>query len=219
MPLTTTPLAMTFRPLDGWPGPMTEDRRPATFTANWDNTRRLLHRELVALDATAVVIQVAVTQDAIRVDGSFPRADAKPTHPGVVLAFSSIHGPLQYAADRYQRNRYMDGWQANVRAIGLGLQALRAVDRYGITSRGEQYTGWAALPASTSSLTRESALELIAEWADNSHIHTERWDINRAEQEPALAWQKARHNAHPDRFGSDQDFLDVTEAGVVLGVA
>ena len=33
MPLTPAP--MTFRPLSDWPGPMTEERRPATFTAGW----------------------------------------------------------------------------------------------------------------------------------------------------------------------------------------
>lgn len=38
-------------------------------------------------------------------------------------------------------------WQDNVRAIALGLEALRKVDRYGIGKRGEQYVGWRALPA------------------------------------------------------------------------
>lgn len=35
-------------------------------------------------------------------------------------------------------------WQHNVRSIALGLEALRAVDRYGITRRGQQYAGFRA---------------------------------------------------------------------------
>lgn len=42
-------------------------------------------------------------------------------------------------------------WQINLRAIALGLEALRKLDRYGITSRGEQYTGWRAIEATPSS--------------------------------------------------------------------
>ena len=35
-------------------------------------------------------------------------------------------------------------WQHNLRSIALGLEALRAVDRYGISRRGEQYAGFRA---------------------------------------------------------------------------
>jgi hypothetical protein len=65
------------------------------------------------------------------------------------VSFESRFGPLRYATDRYAPRWSGDppGWQANVRAIALALQALRAVDRYGVSTRGEQYTGWSALPA------------------------------------------------------------------------
>jgi hypothetical protein len=36
-------------------------------------------------------------------------------------------------------------WQANLRAITLGLEALRRVQRYGIVKEDEQYTGFKAL--------------------------------------------------------------------------
>src|SRR5690606_5164123 len=79
-------------------------------------------------------------EDDIRLDG-LPRANARPGHQGVVLAFDSKYGPLKYATDTFDR------WQDNLRAIALGLESLRRVDRYGITKRGEQYTGWRQLPA------------------------------------------------------------------------
>ena len=53
-----------------------------------------------------------------------------------MVAFESKHGPLKYATDVF------DHWHANLRAIALGLEALRKVERYGITQRGEQYTGF-----------------------------------------------------------------------------
>jgi hypothetical protein len=55
---------------------------------------------------------------------------------------------LQAATDPSNRLIYATDacelWQHNVRSIALGLEALRAVDRYGITRRGEQYAGFRA---------------------------------------------------------------------------
>lgn len=136
---------VTFRPLTLWPGKSTANRRRSPFDSPWSSTTDLLDRELHHLGARDVVLQLALSEYDIRNDG-MPRANArKPSHPGVVLAFSSRYGPLQYATDTF------DDWQANVRAIALALEALRKVDRYGITKRGEQYAGWKALPAQTTS--------------------------------------------------------------------
>lgn len=62
---------------------------------------------------------------------------------------------IQAATDPSKRLVYAtdccDFWQHNVRSIALGLEALRAVDRYGISRRGEQYAGFrAALTAGAS---------------------------------------------------------------------
>lgn len=38
-------------------------------------------------------------------------------------------------------------WRDNVRAIAKGLEALRAVDRWGVAKRGQQYAGFALLTA------------------------------------------------------------------------
>ena len=46
---------------------------------------------------------------------------------------------MSYPCDKYSN------WQANLRAIALSLEALRAEDRYGVTRRAEQYKGWAKL--------------------------------------------------------------------------
>lgn len=133
---------ITFRPIDLWPGEQTSWRKRAPFGAAWLSTIRLLERELTMLDAKNVVFQVALYEGQLRLDGK-PKATAKASHPGVILAFDSKYGPLKYAVDTF------DVFTDNVRAIALAMEALRKVDRYGVTKRGEQYTGWRELPVKT----------------------------------------------------------------------
>ena len=126
------------RPITLWPPEFSRTRTSDQFSAGWLDTLDLLQRELGKLDAANVVIELALDESEIRLDG-WPRANARPTHPGVIVSFDSRHGPLRYGTDAFPR------WQSNVRAIALGLEALRKVDRYGIGRRGEQYVGWKAL--------------------------------------------------------------------------
>lgn len=149
-----------LRPLPVWPYPPTLHRRgPRTFTASWQSTLNLLQRELDYLDGTRPIIAAGFDESDLRLDG-LPYASASPVHPGVEISFDTIpHGRLVYATDVCAR------WQHNVRSIALGLEALRAVDRYGITRRGEQYAGWRQIGTGHSSKgpSVEQGLQLIAE--------------------------------------------------------
>ena len=136
-------LGLRVRPLDSWPEPFDAERsrRPSPFSAPLSETAYRLGVELRALEARDAILEVAVDPADFRRDG-YPRAQARGRHPGVVLSIpASIHGPLRYFTDEF------DGWQENLRAIALSLEALRRVDRYGVARRGEQYRGWTALPA------------------------------------------------------------------------
>lgn len=147
----------TFRPIDVWHGKRTSWPTPSRFGSSWSQTMELLDRELNNLGGHSVVIQLALREDQIRLDG-WPRSGAAPEHPGVILAFESRYGPLKYATDVFTR------WEDNLRAIALGLEALRRVDRYGITKRGEQYSGWKQLSAGDSDPDLEQrGRELIAD--------------------------------------------------------
>lgn len=83
-------------------------------------------------------------------DVAAARKKHHPDHGGKFEDIAAINAAteqkrLVYATDAC---RY---WQHNVRSIALGLEALRAVDRYGISRRGEQYAGFrGALPAGAS---------------------------------------------------------------------
>src|SRR5688500_17219412 len=87
-------------------------RGSSPFQASWSTTRDLLRRELGALVARDVVLEVDVAESMIRLDGEL-YANARPSSPAVRLAFESKVGPLTYATDRFWH------WQDNVRAIAL----------------------------------------------------------------------------------------------------
>ncbi|HEY3435091.1 MAG TPA: hypothetical protein VGK41_05515 [Solirubrobacterales bacterium] len=184
----------TFRPIDVWPGKLLEqtERRYSQFSASWASTLELLKREIAMIDGERVIVQMALRENQIRRDG-FPRSEARPEHPGVILAFDSKHGPLKYATDRFTK------WEDNIRAIALGLESLRAVDRYGITKRGEQYSGWKQLtagPASDPELVARGR-EVIAEHGGSVRA--------------------ALKATHPDAGGDEDDFKAVSAANEASG--
>lgn len=75
-----------FRPIEHWPRDLTKFRVRSQFKANYNDTLYLLDGELYKLSAKNIVLQVALDESEIRLDG-LPRANATPRHPGVILAF------------------------------------------------------------------------------------------------------------------------------------
>lgn len=194
---------LRFHPLTEWPAAATPPSKrggPYSFRAKWNDTLELLEDELTRLRATDVVISVALRPEDIRIDG-WPRSNAAPPrHPGVILSFGSKHGPLRYLTDRYV------DWRHNVRAVALGLQALRAVDRYGITERGEQYVGWKAIPASTGGESARALLQRLG-------------GVDEGPADPKSLYRRALITAHPDHGGTRELLEQVQDAGRALGVA
>lgn len=176
-------MQFTYRPLPTWPHPSTPatDRRSRwTFKADWSDTLAKLADEIGKLDGHDVMFGVGLRPEDIRMDG-LPRANARPlSHPGVEISFDSRHGRLTYATDAHE------DWKHNVRAIALSLEALRAVNRYGVSKRGEQYAGWAQLTAGGPDATRGQQLV-----------------------ERAGGLKAALMSHHPDHGGAARDFADV----------
>jgi hypothetical protein len=197
-----------IRPLGPWLEPVTPERTRGRFRSPWSATIDLLERETEYLGAGVVVLQVDVADGEIRRDGML-YARARVDFPGVRVSFSSDYGPLTYATDAF------DHWQTNVRAIALALGALRAVDRYGVTKRGEQYTGWKALPPSSPTeeeMTPERAAQLLAAFGAGTP-HEVRTDPDAR----ARAFRAAARKWHPDVEGGDAaTFRLVTRARDVL---
>lgn len=194
-----------FRPLV-WTEPVTRERPGCRFKAQWSKTLLLLDRETEYLGAGVVVVQVDASEAQIRRDGMLA-ARARVNFPGVRVAFDSIHGPLTYATDRF------DDWRDNVRAIALALEALRAVDRYGVTRRGEQYRGWTGITAEPAQMTPERAAEFLAEQSGR------RWPAHTILTDPDVlgqAYRAAARNHHPDAGGDAAEFDRITKARDLL---
>jgi len=191
-----------FRPLRMWTwiGPTTpsEERRSRyVFKAKWTDTVNLLDREIEHLGADEFIIEADFSDSDIRLDG-LPRANARqPAFPGVRVFFDSTHGPLVYQADNCAY------WQHNVRSIALGLEALRAVDRYGITHRAEQYTGFRAIGPGSTSSGPFASVDAAVRWLQDP----QRAGVAGAEglSLKVLLRQVAR-NVHPDTGGAREDW-------------
>lgn len=176
-------MKLIYRPLEHWDRKVIARRPHSPFQSDYTSTLKLIEREAKMLGATRVIVELALRETDLRLDGK-PYADAKTDHPGVTVALDSRHGALKYTADKFVT------WQENLRAIALGLEALRKVDRYGMTTRGEQYAGWKALPSGEGVLCDRGA-ELIRQHG---------------------GVREALKATHPDHGGDPLDFAAVQAA-------
>lgn len=196
---------VTFRPIDTWPGELTKQRMASPFQLGTAESEKLLKYEVEKLDGKLLVVQLAIREMDLKVDGR-PKIRAEYEHPGVIVSFESRYGPLRYATDRFNQ------WPANLRAIALGLEALRKVDRYGITKRGEQYTGWRALESGDGEIrSREAAARFLS---DHGGIvvtpdHTSPSAVGRA-------YRRAAAKLHPDAGGDPEEFKKLQRARDLL---
>ncbi len=174
----------TFRPLAAWPYPE-QKHRPATFRVTYQRTLQDLEYEIEQLGGSELIIGVVASERDVRIDGLL-RSDAKVGHAGVEVSFEVPDGRrLTFHTDVH--SGYTNSWQDNLRAIALGLEALRAVQRYGITTGiGEQYAGFAQLAAGGPDPARGKVLV-----------------------ERAGGLRQALMKHHPDRGGDQRDMVDV----------
>jgi hypothetical protein len=205
-----------IQPLGLWDRPITDPRASSSrFRASWDDTIRLLLSEVDQLDGSLVVVQVDADPTEIRRDGML-RARARVNFPGVKVSFDSRHGPLTYATDAYEQRwgSDMTSWQANVRAIALALEALRAVDRYGVTHTGEQYRGWTALADKPYAHGEMTVVEAERVLRDAAGLPA---DASLGDKGSiTAAYRIAARTMHPDAGGNADAFQLITTARDVL---
>lgn len=204
---------IVWRPIDQWPGQFTALRKTSPFSAPPEKTYRLLREEVDKLQKrwSDIVIQVAIPEDEFKVDGT-PKVRAWHRHPGVIVSFESMHGPLRYWTDVFQ------GWADNLRAIALGLEALRKIDRYGLGSRGEQYTGWKAIGsgipmgAASGWASAEDAARCLLNAAGLSGTAIEVEIMLDASDPRQSVYRAACKAHHPDVGGDHAQFVRIKSA-------
>ncbi len=165
------------------------------FRSSWGQTETLLLHELAALRSRESVLMLDVDEGDLRLDGTL-RASAKPTAPGAALAVASAtKGNLLFVCGRFR------SWQDNIRAIALGLEALRKIDRYGIVNTDEQYRGWQAIAAAAS---EDGWVIVLSEFSGMTP--------QAVRAEPDEAYRRAAMATHPDVGGNSEDFRAVKNA-------
>ena len=107
-----------------------------------------------------------------------------------------------------------DNWKDNLRAIALSLEALRMVDRYGVTVKGEQYRGWTQLPAAPASYEMSGA-DAAAFIAQHVEFIPSSWLTERKDAFDT-AYRIAAKKLHPDAGGDAEMFKKLQTAAEVL---
>lgn len=121
----------------GWP--RKQYRKSDTFKITFDKAVSDLADAIERLGGKYPVLS---TNLEIRLDGFFKRNVPEPRDPGVAVYFEAKSKQRVFACDTFSNVR------ANVRAIGLTIEALRSIERYGASDMLERaLSAFDALPA------------------------------------------------------------------------
>ena len=216
-----------FVPVTRWPKPPTpeSEQREGKFRASYGDTIELLEVELRNLEATNIVVQAYFRQVDIGPYG-WPRRSADPTQSGVILSFDvrkwdAVKRAWSITELSFPCDTFV-AYDDNLRAIALVLEALRKIDRYGVTPGHEQYRGFTALPPSSSEpvsntngkMSREDAAEFVAKYSGLTMDVLYRFPARYLND----AYRRAAGVLHPDNkvTGNHELFVRLQRAKEVL---
>lgn len=199
--------SIRFVPIEKWPGEWPKTVASSPFSSTYSKTLTLLDRELSQIGATEIVLQAFFAVRQLRADG-WPYADARPSNSGVILSFRTrTKGLLSFPCWTYAK------YEDNLRAIALSLEALRSVDRYGVTQRAEQYAGWKQIegPKPAFANAEEAALFISMKAYGAPGFAREILHDGRLRQD---AYRGAARILHPDNpdTGNHEEFLLLDQA-------
>lgn len=169
---------------DGWP--RAKGRRSAAFKVTFDKALQELGYEIERLGGRYPVMS---TNMELRVDGTPRRDRGEPRDPGVAVYFELKGKQKVFACDTFHTVK------DNIRAIGLTIEALRSIDRYGASDMLER-----ALSAFTALPAPKSCWEVLGLAPGSSR---------RAIED---SWRLLAAKHHPDRGGSDARMAEINAA-------
>lgn len=131
---------------EGRPRTSYHRRKDSKFKPNFAVCRDALIAEVSRLGGKKTILS---TNIALRQDG-LPYANiAEPSDPGVAIYFDYKGKAMCFVCDQYRKTR------ENIRAIGLTIAAIRAIERYGSSDMMERaFRGFTALPEQASDTWR-----------------------------------------------------------------
>jgi hypothetical protein len=185
-----------------WPEARRTTFEPCRFRQSSADTVNLLKEECARMRARDVRVLVDAPAHAFRKDGQLA-AGVRLGYPGVIVQLrTDERGMLTFPCDTYG-----DHWD-NLRAVGLTLERLRDIERYG-AARSRQYQGFAALPAmglSTTTITVTDAVDVLERYSSYDAVQI----IQRQETAQA-AVEQARVSTHPDRNDGEREEWDAVQ--------
>jgi hypothetical protein len=170
-------------PAFSWHSPRkTKKPKPVTLA----EARERLATELDRLQALSPVLSSNVE---LRINGQPRSGGPEPRDPGVACYFQLDGKPLVLACDSYTEVAQ------NVAAIAAHIDAMRRMERYGVASLAQQFTGYLALPAPM----------VVDDWR-------EALGNPRTLAEAEASFRERMKTAHPDAGGSNAHASVLTAA-------
>ena len=178
----------------GWARTEGDQRRAAIYQVSFARARDDMMRSVRLLGGTDIVVSSNI---ALRRDGQPYANQAEPRDPGIAVYWTQRNQPRVIACDCWRTTR------DNVRAIGLAVEGLRAVERSGASQILERaFQGFAALPATAGTAKPDRPWREVLRL--NGHPIS-RDDIDAAYRRRVL-------EVHPDHGGTDEEFFEVVRA-------
>lgn len=182
---------------EGWPRASRRDRT-YRYKLSFADARDRLVRELELMGSSEIILS---TNIPLRRDG-LPRMDvSEPSDPGIAVYWIETHTePSNGRQHRVARNRVIacDRWDRvrdNMRAVGLAVEALRALQRSGATQVVDRvFTGFAALPANAGASSWRSVLGI------EPNVEVTKALID-------LRYRTAAVAVHPDKPGGSEELM------------
>jgi hypothetical protein len=187
---------------EGWPRTDDYKRRGSRYrNSSFAAARDFVLGELKRMSAQDVVISANIP---LRQDGLPLASYSEPKDPGVAVYWVK-HGPWKPGGyEKQPRVIACDQWSKtweNMRAIGMALEAMRAIERCGASQITERiYKGFDALPAKG---------ETSRPWQEVLCIR----DVAALTPDKLNAvFRELARTRHPDGGGSDDAFRELTDA-------
>lgn len=180
---------------DGWPRTPPARREPGRFEVSFARSRAALLRELRLLGGREIVIStdIPTRRDGLPYAGREWRRGRD--DPGVAVYFRRGGESKVIACDKY------DTPEANLRAITLSVDALRALGRYGATGILDRaFAGFAALPG-----TGENRFDWRAELGFSHDDPVDALSVT-------ARYRSLAKRAHPDVGGTAEEMDRLTRA-------
>lgn len=181
---------------------MMKAREGSSYSARLRLTLAEARGRLVSeLDRLGARDEILSTNLQLRLDGWPKSGQAAPADPGAAVYFALAGKTTVLACDKW--NRVED----NIAAIAKHIEALRGIERWGVGSLEQAFTGYAALAAPT---PWWQVLGMPGATCDGNS-----W----SEQDVRAHWRARAAKDHPDKPGGSHDAMAAVNAALDEGLA